>query len=739
MEHMYIQIPGVVVAPVDLTIAKAKTVVAAVTVDPYTQLIECKRLADGAEYIIIDTEVELGQSQINDIRPIERIALYFAPANNTLPEALMLRNDFPSVPHLNLRETEFPRSLCLFEESYVELKRRWTARMFLERIREWLAQTAKGILHGEDQPLEPLLPYSLDQLVLPADLLTGEEPSALLTVRDPIISRSGVKTFITQRFVREHQSRSQIPYIAIMVSGEPQIHGVIHTAPQTLYELHVFLRNAQIDLLTLLRHELRLLPTQHPLCVQAKLLLVVILGKKRSDDSLLEAVDIRAFLLDRPIHEIGADIGIWDRVGTQVGVLLAVDESKAGHNVMLRLLNPQISFTPDLAAVYNGLHPKSNKRVALIGAGALGSHVFMNLARMGWGQWTIVDDDILLPHNLARHVLPRAAIGFDKAESLARMAHDLFGETTMATGIVANILGTEVEEVSTAFSNADLIIDASASIAVARALTYDFHSNTRRVSFFLNPTGTDLVMLAESSSRSLPLDLLEMQYYRCIWQDPKLHSHLKTPDERIRYANSCRDISMTLPQSLVALHAAMASQALQQLDNAGPQICLWQTGSEGLAYNKMDLPIAEMIRLSVGEWTVITDTYLINKVCAARQQALPNETGGVLIGTYDMGRKLVYVVDTLLSPPDSIEWPTVYVRGCQGLANQLKDVSAVTANQLEYIGEWHSHPDGVEATPSETDHKAFGWLTHIMAADGLPPMMLITGHDMQYHFYLDRM
>ena len=66
----------------------------------------------------------------------------------------------------------------------------------------------------------------------------------------------------------------------------------------------------------------------------------------------------------------------------------------------------------------------------------------------------------------------------------------------------------------------------------------------------------------------------------------------------------------------------------------------------------------------------------LDKVYAARIKKLPNETGGILVGTYDMQRKIVYVVDCLLAPPDSEEWPTGFIRGFQGLNSQERGNSA---------------------------------------------------------------
>jgi len=34
----------------------------------------------------------------------------------------------------------------------------------------------------------------------------------------------------------------------------------------------------------------------------------------------------------------------------------------------------------------------------------------------------------------------------------------------------------------------------------------------------------------------------------------------------------------------------------------------------------------------------------------------------------------VYVADTVPSPPDSKEWPTLYIRGCVGLEKEVRRI-----------------------------------------------------------------
>jgi proteasome lid subunit RPN8/RPN11 len=122
------------------------------------------------------------------------------------------------------------------------------------------------------------------------------------------------------------------------------------------------------------------------------------------------------------------------------------------------------------------------------------------------------------------------------------------------------------------------------------------------------------------------------------------------------------------------------------------------------------------------------DDLLLAKLAKVRESKLPNETGGVLVGGVDLRRKIVYVVDALTSPPDSVEWPNLYIRGWQGLPNELAMIEEATLGNLGYVGEWHSHPKGRGTRPSEDDVRLFGWLTDEMAASYQPPVMLIVGH-----------
>lgn len=59
-----------------------------------------------------------------------------------------------------------------------------------------------------------------------------------------------------------------------------------------------------------------------------------------------------------------------------------------------------------------------NKRVLLLGCGAVGGHVAWELARAGLDDITLLDPDTLEPHNTYRHVLGRRYWGYKKAQAL---------------------------------------------------------------------------------------------------------------------------------------------------------------------------------------------------------------------------------------------------------------------------------------------------------------------------------
>jgi integrative and conjugative element protein (TIGR02256 family) len=291
--------------------------------------------------------------------------------------------------------------------------------------------------------------------------------------------------------------------------------------------------------------------------------------------------------------------------------------------------------------------------------------------------------------------------------------------------------------VEEALHGAELLVDASASVAVARFLARDVGAGGRRVSLFLNPGGSDLVLLAEDAARTIPLDLLEMQYYRLLAHDAGLVDHFAIAGGTVRYGAGCRDRSAVIPQDLVALHAATASRALRDAATTDEaRVAIFRAGRDrpGVEVVGLEPITAEEIRR--GEWTLYADHRLLQEIADARNTKLPNETGGVLIGAFDTARRIVYVVDQIPSPPDSQEWPTLYIRGAEGLRERVEEIERRTLGNLVYVGEWHSHPDGHGCSPSDDDASVFAWLAALRRADGLPPVMLIAGQTAQYGWFV---
>ena len=745
MNDEFCEIDGEVIPTSNLIISKAIDFVNAVANSNYAWLIECKRTTSDSEIIVFYAKVQVGQKPVHDIKKYERLAVVFEKSDTTMPDVLVLRKTFPLVPHVNLRAKEFPRSLCVTEQRYSESKLKWTASTFVENIRHWLALTSKGTLHAEDQPLEPLLLGSEGFLVLPYDLFseTVDSEPLFISIED---SENKRKTYIARRPEDNNENSSAFEFVAFSFLIEPQAHGLIRSAPTTLFELHEFLENGNANLLGELRRKLKAWKekNEEEHFLAGQLALIIRMLKTRDEDSVPETIELRAFLTLETIKEVGVEIGLWEESEGCLGYLIPIDRNKTGQQIRIGMLNPVSSLSRENAAQLNNVLPQANRKIVAVGLGSLGSQIFMNLIRAGYGKWILIDEDFLLPHNLSRHALPGVFTGGSKSRWMAELANHTIDGEPIADWIVADVLNPlesseTSQKVKGALDSAEIILDVSASVPVARRLALDIDSSARRISVFLNPQGMDVTILAEDSERKITLDSLEMQYYRHLINKDCLEGHLKRNDERIRYATSCRDVSSTISQDFVALQAAICSRTIHQItSNKQAFMSIWRTDEDQISVRRYVFSVKNSIERKMGEWTLCTDEGFTDKVHEARSKKLPNETGGVLVGSYDMQRKIVYVVDCLPSPADSEEWPTLYIRGYQGLHSQIEKVQQITENQLEYVGEWHSHPPGCSVKPSYDDRQVFNWLSDHMKIDGLPPLMLIVGDPGQCAFYLDK-
>lgn len=727
MPPEYRVVEGETVSLDDLTIQRAIDFAQLISsgVTPYALVVECRRQESGREVVVVKVKPTVPQRPVVAIQREEVIAVVFSQADDWYPEVRALRADFPRdrVLHLNggVPAGEAP-SLCLFAEPWPDVRLRLTANELLFRLQNWFNDTATGKLHREDQPLEPAFLSRSSPLIISRKLL-DEVVKTPTTLNLDIIETPTGPVFIQRREGRRSTGKAK-PALVIPFVSQPHEHSVTNDAPRTLDELDGLLKPVGINLVSELQESL--FAKKDDLDKFGFLVLLILLQRKRSVEAEPEA-ELVAFFCVAPNAASTGIRGIFRDVGFTGEITF--DESRTGKETGVSYLAVRFELTPDAASLYSGTEPTQTRLVA-VGAGALGSQVVMNAVRGGMTNWKVIDDDNLLPHNLVRHSLPGDWLGCPKAVAVTSEANSLL-DSPSVEAIVANVLspGDQAVAVQSAMESTQVIVDLSASVAVARHLSRDVKSNARRCSIFVSPSGRDLVFLGEDESRSLPLDSIEAQYYRAAASVASLQGHLDAGQT----VGSCRDITSRISQSLMAIHAAQAERLLRSwLSQPDALATVIRAQSDGFGFEQTDLPLGSLVEVGeLGSWTVLTDTLLLDVVARQREESLPNETGGVLVAHIDAQRRTLYVSHQIPAPPDSERQPTVYIRGNQGLFEEYGRIRQATREGLAYIGEWHSHPNNCACKPSVEDIKAGAWLAEQTRPTSLPGLMLIAGEGRQ--------
>jgi hypothetical protein len=693
---------------------------------PTTTLVEVKEdKTTGYVGVHVEINVERPQDLAYPIRAREPIGILFS-SPHLRPAVLALRGDFPHTMHQNGVPEEMPFSLCVDDRPWPEARLTYTPTEFLRLIQLWLAKAARGELHDPAQPPDPLF-YGADMaLVLPRSVFDAGGATSEF---------AGFVRADNQGLVFAIPSKQAPPGgIALTVMAfalPPQVMTSIRRLPRTLESLAAELAPTGLKLLDEIKGRLKAwtgIAEDGARRMAGRLAVVV--GLPVTTERGRGAEDFRAFITTNTAGEIGVLLGVLHANTVGKGYVRAFPETPiSGASLPVAPAQVHFAFDRDLATSIAGAAAADRRKVVIIGAGSLGSQLGMDLAREGAFEWTVVDGDALLPHNMARHALLADEIGAPKANALARQISSLLNEAQSA--IVADVLAPNVDQqkpLDVAYAAASIIIDASASVGVARHLS-DLPFDARRVCAFFNPSGSAVVLLTEDARRDSTLRDLEAQYHRLILTEPSLAEHLDVSQGDVRYSGSCRSLTNRIPATRAALLSALAARGIaDSLSSDDAKVMVWTLGTDG-SVSVVQRNGEPVTRAEIGAWHVNYDRGFLDQLSALRDERLPNETGGAIVGIADFSRNSLHLAHAFSQPEDSLGSPTRFERGVLGLAQSIDDVARRSMHQVRYLGEWHSHPRYANARPSDTDIAQLAYLGSELAADGLPGLMAIAAHE----------
>ncbi|WP_278568202.1 ThiF family adenylyltransferase [Intestinibacter bartlettii] len=359
------------------------------------------------------------------------------------------------------------------------------------------------------------------------------------------------------------------------------------------------------------------------------------------------------------------------------------------------------SLNKQMTERLSGTENISKRPINILGCGALGSKISMNLARMGYTEQHLYDKDIILPHNLVRHyVSKRAAIGFPKARIMKIEMDCMF--TNNSSSHFENIFDIEILPDG-------LTVDCTAS---KRSLFWSLSreiikSPMLRTEIYLG--GKMGLSLFEGKNRNP--DIYDMQvslYLKALKEDiiSKWLTYKQPEDMRYHIGFGCNSDTMVLDDATISNHASVVPHLINKYKVEENGIaCINIFDFDNLSNNRLYIyEIEPMVFLSsVDGWHIHIKRSLYQKIKEYSKEG--TENAGIWIGCIEKRIKRITVIDTFI-PKDNKRDTNSVVIGKEGVKEYIRSLNERTNGLLRYIGEWHTHTSG-NASPSQRDIKSF--------------------------------
>lgn len=683
-----------------------------------------------------------------DIRPVEQVLAFFPKTGypGRAPQIRVDRRSFPTerLPHLNPVRPGEPPWLCLHRGSVSDWYAEHSIGDLVERARSWLEDAARGKLIKDRDRFEPtrIAPeywlgasvfdqrqfqdYIAEQwrihrtggVAYVGSYLSVEKidfECYRLSSHEIAPSPDLIRPQMTEKEGGNHDPGLLYPSLLLWPDPTYQCNRYFGTLPTTVPELYKFAQSVGIPL------------EQH---------LSTALAARSTTTGWLVPVFL---CIQRPLVLIGSE--------SKLEILSFICLSKgATRHARVIILPHRDPLTPEFARHLSGLSPAYPAKAMLIGCGALGSKIGMHLGRGGMTELTLVDDDLLSPHNFVRHALTESSRGLNKAESLKNSIQGLYRESHQLVNITSvpnNAFDFLYEPNGRVFKDHKLVIDATASIAAYTSFVENDSNRIPRVVRCEMVEGGQLgLMLVEGRGRSPKLDDVRASLYDLALENSQverwLHGFQNQKDdelgaglEDITIGIGCSSPTMRVPDDLISYHAASQSVAIRNLMNGtipAGGILLSTIEGETFPQGSVQFYPIEKFKTLIPQrpngWRVRIRQGLFDRLIQQALEAAPNETGGILIGLVAKKQKTIFITRLLDAPSDSDHRPYAFKIGINDIPDQVRSIMQKTSNLIRYVGEWHSHPQGPSSL-SQADQETVQQLRTNMNKIGMPTLVMV--------------
>jgi len=388
-------------------------------------------------------------------------------------------------------------------------------------------------------------------------------------------------------------------------------------------------------------------------------------------------------------------------------------------------------------------------KILFLGCGAIGSKFALHLIKSGQThKITFVDNDVLSSHNLVRHGLLTDGLGMNKAQAMKDAVENVYSadKDSISVGAInENILNLFLGNNHEIFCQHSWMIDATASPTIRNVILQENLPLSLSICRCEIADDGKLGFLSfEGPNRNPRLDDLLLFILDMAIDHPEISNWListkkqrdsnpETILEEISIGMSCSSETMRLADDSVSFHASLFSLGFRKI---AQKKSVNNNGFLQISCNDIDhelncvvqsyeiAPVLALLGENDKNWQfrVKSDAHKLLMQCFHKSGR--NETGGLLIGQIDLKKKIVYITRILLAPPDSKCRPYAFERGILDVPEDVKKITQLTGDTINYVGEWHTHPGGGKKL-SAVDNEAVRKIKTVLDPVSRPTLVMI--------------